>query len=285
VAWSAPGQPSRAVTRWVLTPLAWVAGLAFVLPLVWVIAGSVRPTAEILGATTLAPSLVVPSRVTSDNYAHLVASPFMSGIVNSFIVTALTVSIGLVLCTMAAFSLSVTRYRHRDLLFAVVVISFTVPVDVVAFAMLDLVRGWGFDNTYWALVLPWVADGMAIFLLRQFFLGIPRDLLEASRVDGAGAWTALWRLYVPLSKPALIGAGMILFLDQWTAYLWPLLVAKQANMDLAPVALVKVVQGQFFTDWGEMFAGAVILAGVPALILLPLQRYFTQSITLGGLKE
>jgi multiple sugar transport system permease protein/putative chitobiose transport system permease protein len=122
-------------------------------------------------------------------------------------------------------------------------------------------------------------------LLRQFFLGIPRELVDAARVDGASWLTVLWRLYVPLSRPALIGAGMILFLAQWTTYLWPILIVNTPNMDLAPVALVKVVTGRHFTDWGQMMAGAMILAGVPALILLPLQRYFTQSLTISGLKE
>jgi multiple sugar transport system permease protein/putative chitobiose transport system permease protein len=126
---------------------------------------------------------------------------------------------------------------------------------------------------------------MAIFLLRQFFLEIPRDLVDAARVDGANWFTIYRKIYIPLSKPALIGAALILFIFEWEAYLWPLLIVTRSEMDVAPVALVKVVTGRFYTEWGQMFAGAVILAAIPALFLLPLQRYFTHSIKSTGLRE
>lgn len=124
---------------------------------------------------------------------------------------------------------------------------------------------------------------MAIFLLRQFFLGIPTELCEAAQVDGASWWTILFRVYVPLAQPALIGASLIFFVAQWQAFLWPLLVVSDPNLNLAPIALSQFL-GQYNFDFGQLFAGAFVLSIIPVIILLPLQRYFTQSVATTGSK-
>jgi len=124
---------------------------------------------------------------------------------------------------------------------------------------------------------------MAIFLLRQFFLGIPAELVEAGRLDGLG-WFGVFRwIYLPLSKPALIGAGLMLFLFQWQAYVWPLLIGTDAKHILGPVALSNL-QGQNFTDYGLVFAGAVVLTVIPLVVIAGFQRYFVQSVSSTGLK-
>jgi multiple sugar transport system permease protein/putative chitobiose transport system permease protein len=135
-----------------------------------------------------------------------------------------------------------------------------------------------------ALIVPGVANGLAIFLLRQFFLGIPTDLAEAARVDGMGWWGIFWRIYLPLSRPALVSAGILIFVFQWHAYLWPLLIATTPHLIVAPVALASFA-GQFDVDFGQMFAGATLTAAVPMVVVLALQRYFTHSLAATGGKE
>jgi multiple sugar transport system permease protein/putative chitobiose transport system permease protein len=128
-----------------------------------------------------------------------------------------------------------------------------------------------------------VGNGFAVFLLRGFFLAIPTELSEAARIDGLGWWGVFWRIYLPLSRPALVGAGLILFVFQWQAYLWPLLIAPDASKRVAPVAIAQFA-GEHGVDFGAIFAGAVVTATLPLLVLLFFQRYFTQSLSATGVK-
>lgn len=279
------GRPRSRVGSFALTSLMWLAVAAFVIPLAWMAINSFRPTHEILTITGLSPALFVPTSVTLDNYVRLFASAFTPALMRSIIVAAAVTCWGLAVCVLAAFALSVLRFPYRNAIFAIVVISFVVPTDATAFALLRLTRQWGLENTYLGLILPVMIDGMVIFLLRQFFLGIPGEIVDSARVDGASWWTVLGRIYLPLSRPALIGGALILFITQWTAYLWPLLISNDPSMYLAPIALAQAThQGWLKTDVGVMFAGSVILTLVPVLALLPLQRYFVQSIAGSGLK-
>jgi multiple sugar transport system permease protein/putative chitobiose transport system permease protein len=123
-----------------------------------------------------------------------------------------------------------------------------------------------------------------VYSLRQFFLGVPRGLAEAAHLDGAGWGRIFWRIYLPLCRPALVGAGLILFLFQWQAYLWPILVTTQDKLDIAPVAIAKTF-GAFSTDYGRVFAETACLAVIPAVVLLALQRYFIASVASTGSKE
>ena len=123
-----------------------------------------------------------------------------------------------------------------------------------------------------------------MFTLRQFFLGVPHSLAEAAHLDGAGWLRIFWSIYLPLCRPALIGAGLILFLFQWQAYLWPILVISEQQLDLAPVAIAKSF-GAFSTDYGRVFAETAVLAIIPAIVLLLLQRYFVASVASSGSKE
>jgi len=280
-----PREPSRRVRLGVLTPVAIVISLAFTVPLLWMIGSSVRPADEILRyLSPLSARAIIPTAPTLDNFQRLLDGPFPRAVVNHVIVATFTVLTGLLICGMAAFGLSAPRFRHANALFAVVVVSFLIPFDAVAIPLAGLVRTWKLDNTYAGLILPGVGNGMAIFLLRQFFLEIPPDLREAARVDGAGWWTIFWTIYVRLSRPALVSAGLILFIFQWQAYLWPLLIISEQRLELAPVTLAKFL-GQFDFDYGQLFAGALVIVVIPMLILLPLQRFFTQSVAHAGIKE
>jgi len=277
---------ARHVRIGALTFIAALIALAWLTPIAWLIAGALRPGAEIFASLApLSLRTFLPPAPTFDNFAAVFAGPFSLGLFNSLIVASATVAGGLVVCAMAAFALSAMRLPYRDVVFAVIVFTFLIPEEVIALPLSNLFAAWGFQNTYLGLILPAVGNGVAIFLLRQFFLGIPRELVEAVRVDGAGWGTIFLRLYVPLSKPALIGAGLLLFTGQWQAYLWPLLVTTRQDMFIAPIVLAQMF-GEFnTTDYGQVFAAAAILCLIPAAILLVSQRYFTQSVSTSGIKE
>lgn len=271
--------------RGLLTVVAAAVALLFFLPFFWMVSSALRPGEEIFAfLSPLSPYSLIPKTLTLDNFAQLFGGRLGRNVFNSVLTTTLTVTLGLVICSTAAFALSVLRFPFRSAVFAAVVVSFMIPFDAIAIPLADTFRALGLQNTYAGLVLPAVGDGLAIFVLRQFFMGIPQEMKEAARVDGAGWWTIFWRIYAPLSKPALIGAGLLLFLGQWQAYLWPLLIVTDPSMQVAPVALAQFV-GQYEFNFGPMFAGATIVSVIPAVILLSLQPYFVRSVSSQGLKE
>lgn len=267
------------------TAAAAVIALLFILPLLWVLTSSLNPGNDFLRyLSPLSVESFVPLRPNFANYANLVQGDFGRAILNSLWVCFVTVVVGLAICASTAFGLSALRFRGAGIVFGVVVLSFLIPFDAIAIPLANLFRDWGLQNTYTGLILPGIGNGFTIFLLRQFFLAIPRELVEAARVDGMGWWGVFTRIYLPLSRPALVGAGLTLFLFQWQAYMWPLLIGTEPAKQLAPIALANL-QGQFTVDFGQIFAGSLVLTLVPMILMLRFQRHFTQSMTTTGLKD
>jgi len=258
--------------------------LVFMLPMLWLVVSAFRPQTDIFRyLSPLSFEAIVPTRVTLDNFAALFEKSFGRALFNSVFVAAVAVAIGLFVNSLAAFALSAIEFPGRRIVFVVVVVSFLVPFESIAIPLSDTVRSIGLDNGYPALIAPGVANGFAIFLLRQFFLAVPWELADAARLDGANLWQIYRHVYLPLNKAPMIGAGIMIFIFQWQAYLWPLLVTNSPQLEVAPVALAKLI-GQFDFDAGQMFAGAVLLAIIPALVILPLQRHFTRSVARTGNK-
>ncbi len=274
----------RSHGRAVPTVAAGLITMMFMLPLVWLIASAFRPQADIFRyLSPLSFEAIFPADVTLDNFRALFEKSFGRAVFNSVFVAGVAVVLGLIINSLAAFALSAIDFPGRRYVFVAVVTSFLVPFESIAIPLSNTVRSLGLDNGYPALIAPGVANGFAIFLLRQFFLGIPRELAEAARIDGANLWQIYRFIYLPLSKAPLVGAGILIFIFQWQAYLWPLLVTNSPQLEVAPVALAKLI-GQFNFDAGQMFAGAIILAAIPAIVILPLQRFFTASVARSGIK-
>lgn len=270
--------------RIVVTCIVWATGVLFALPLVWMFISSLRSGQDIFSSLyPLSWKILIPEQITFENYASLTSSPFIQSVWNSVLVTAVTIIIGLLISAAAAFALSVLKFRGDKLVFSVVILSFLIPFDAIAVPLANQFRDWGLANSYSALILPGLANGFAIFVLRQFFLGIPPELSEAARIDGLGWWGVFTRIYLPLSKPALIGAGFTLFLFQWGAYLWPLLIATEPSKVMGAVALAGL-NGQFEVNFGRIFAASTLLTIVPVVLLLFFQKYFTESLSTSGSK-
>lgn len=262
-----------------------VVGGASMAPLYWALVSSLRPAEDILKyLSPLSPWTFIPNRLTLENWFHVWSGPFARSMFNSVLVALVTIVIGLVICSMAAFALAKLRIPGRAAIFSIVVVSFLIPFDAIAVPLLTLFREAGLQNTYAGIILPGVGNGFAVFMLRQFFLGIPGELADAARVDGLGWFGVFTRIYLPLSGPALISAGLILFVFQWQAFLWPLLIAPDPSYKVAAVATADFA-GQFATDFGSIFGASVFISIVPLAILLVFQRYFTASFSTSGSKE
>ncbi len=259
----------------VLTVIAVVVGFAFVLPAVWILIGSFRPNLEIL--TTMSPlswHTIIPSTLTLENYQRLLLdSGFARALLNSFIVCLVSVVVGLLLSATAAYALAVFRFPGRNLIFAIIVICFMIPFEAIAIPLAQQFTSWGLGNTLTGLILPGIGNGLAIFNLRQHFLNIPTSYREAAMIDGASEPRILFSLYLRLSGPALTNSALLIFLGQWTAYLWPLLIVSDNDLQLAPVALAGTF-GEHAADYGQNFAGTILLSLVPAISMFVLQRFF-----------
>jgi ABC-type glycerol-3-phosphate transport system permease component len=265
--------------------LAVALALSAMLPIWWAAISALRPSEEVF--RYLSPISVWslwPRHVTLANVHALLTGSFMRALCNSMLVTSLTLLIGLPLCASAGFAFTALRFPGRSVLFAIMVVGFLVPFDSVSLPLLQMFQVAGLQNSYVGLLLPALGNGLAMFLFRQFFLTVPDELREAAMIDGLGWFGIFVRIYLPLSKRAIIAAGMILFVFQWQAYLWPLLIAPSPDYHVASVAIAQFA-GQLDVDYAQMLGGAALAALPPMIVLLFLQRYFTSSIAATGGKE
>lgn len=257
-----------------MTLVAVFLAAVFILPAVWLFTNSLRPTAEIFEhLSPLSWRTLIPEAPSVHNYVTLLQGPFGRAFGLSLIVCLLTVAFGLVVCVLAAYALAVLDFPGRAFAFSFVVISFMVPFEAIAIPLSQLFTGWGLTNTLMGLVLPGIGNGLAIFYLRQHFLSVPRSYREAATIDGASEIRTLRNVYVPLSGSAIVNSALLIFLGQWTAYLWPLIAVSETRLQVAPIALAKTF-AENSSNYGENFAGAVVLSLVPAILMLILQRSF-----------
>lgn len=259
--------------------------LVFVFPLWFALVSSLRPADDIFRySSPFTLQALYPTEPTLAAYREIfVGKGFGRAILNTFFVAAATVVIGIVIAALAGFAFARIEFPGRNLLFVLTVVTFMVPFEGIAIPLYDLVGQLGWIDSYAALIAPGVANGVAIFLFRQFFAEIPQDLVDAARLDGAGWLTVLVQIFLPLSWPVVIGASLLLFLFQWESFLWPLIAVRSEQFKVVQVALSDF-QLQFQTLWDQLFAASVVAAVIPLLILLPLQRYYVRSLVGTGIK-
>jgi multiple sugar transport system permease protein len=280
----APVRPARRrdrAARLVLyTVLA--AGLAvMIVPFVWMLLSSVKPGFEVRAV----PPTWWPERFTLGNYRELFTRlDFPRYFTNSAVVALLVTAGNLGICSATGYALAKLRFAGRRALFGLVIGNVMVPPVVTFVPSFVLVSKLGLVNTYAGLVLPNVALAINVFLMRQFMLSIPDELLESARIDGAGEWRIFWQIVLPLSRPALATVGILTFLGSWNNFLWPLVVATTEDMYTLPVALALYSTGQNQTDYGLLLAGSVVVVVPVLLVFLVLQRHFVRGIATTGLK-
>jgi len=260
-------------------------GVLFVLPLWWSLASSLRPLDEIFKFTSpFSINALIPQHLDLSAYVNIFADKgFGRAIFNSLLVAVTTVLGGLIVNGLAGFAFAVIQFPGRQILFFITVLTFLVPFETISVPLYGVIKSFGWIDTYYALVMPGLANGVVIFLFRQFFGQIPRELAEAARLDGAGWLTILWKIYLPLSKPVVISGGLLLFLFQWEAFLWPLISTRSEELRVIQIALAGFEQ-RYATLWNELFAASNVATLIPLLILLPLQRFYIQGVTASGFK-
>ena len=261
-----------------LTPLA----LLWLAPLWLMLVFSTLPEHEIFRV----PTPLLPGGGFFENLASLQADTnFFRTLANSLLVSLLYTLGGLLLSALAGYALAVYRFRLQGLVFSLIVATLTIPYFVVLIPQYILVaRELKLTNTYWGVVLPFLANALGVFYMRQVFLSLPSSLLDAGRVDGASEGRIFFQIALPMVTPSLAALALILFLNAWNDYLWPLLVLSQKEMYTAPVALGTLI-GLTRVSWGGIMVGSVLMTAPFLVLFLLLQRYFVAGITAGAVKE
>jgi len=232
------------------------------------------------------PPTLLPEVWSVENYVTAwTTQPLLRYFLNSIIQTGIIVISQVILSILAAYAFAILEFPGRNLLFYVILGSLMVPFQLTFIPNFVLVSKWGLANTYAGLTIPFLASAFGVFMLRQFFLTLPRELYEASKVDGASSWRYLWQVVVPLSKGSISAFTTFAFLSAWSQYLWPLIITNDTDMRTIQIGI------RFFlfdqergADWGAIMAGAVI-ALLPTLVLfLVAQRQLVKGIATTGLK-
>ncbi|CAG7616476.1 L-arabinose transport system permease protein AraQ [Paenibacillus solanacearum] len=263
-----------------------VLALVVLLPLAFALVSSLRPLDEIFRyMSPVSWRTFIPTHITFDAYVSLFTERGFGRIFfNTFYVSAVNVLVGLIVASMAAFGFVYFSFRGQSFLFLLVLLTFMIPFEVIAIPLYSLVDKLGWIDTYSGIIIPGIANGLVIFLYRQFFLDLPKALIESARIDGASWFKIYAGIIMPLCKPVSVSAGLLIFIHQWESFMWPLIATRSKDYKVIQVALSDFIT-EFATYWNEMFAGAVIAVIIPVIVLLPLQRYFVNGIANTGSKE
>lgn len=255
--------------------------LATVAPFLWMLLTSLKELPDILTY----PPRWIPERMTLDNYiSAFEAAPFGRYYFNSVFV-ALAVTVGqLITCSMAAYAFARLQFRGRDVLFYVFLGTMMIPGQVTMIPAFMVLHWLGWVDTYYALIIPGLASAFGTFLLRQFFLTIPRDLEDAASLDGCSKFGILWRIILPLSRPALATLAIFTFMGVFNDFLWALVVVSSDEMKTVQLGLA-IFRDRYQTDWGQLMAASVTATLPILLVFFAAQKYFIRGITLSGMKE
>jgi ABC-type glycerol-3-phosphate transport system permease component len=262
-----------------------IISLFYLIPFVWTTASAIRPAGSLYEyANPLTWKTFFPVRITMENFFHIFSKQeFGRALFNSFFVAGASIILGITVNTMAGFALAKFRFPGKSLVFGIVLVTFMVPFESIVIPLYVVVGNLGILNSYSALVLPTVGNGLAIFLFRQFFTEVPNDLLEAARVDGTSWFRVYWQILLPLSLPAVVTVVVMLFLFQWNALLWPLVAAHSSKYQVVQVAVASQVTAEE-THWANLFSSALAASLPPMLLFLGLQRYYIRGIAKTGFK-
>ncbi len=273
--------PRRGGSAWWLYLLLIIGVILLVGPFIWMVLGSIKTTGELRQV----PPTWLPKNPTLSNYTDLLDRlSFARFFLNSAIVAAAVTAGNVIFCSMLGYALAKLSFPGKRILFAIVLGTLMVPAIVTFMPLFVLVANLGLVNTHAGLILPFLVGAFGVFLMRQFIGGIPDELLDAARVDGAGEHYIFWRIVMPLCGPAIATLTILTFLGSWNSFLWPLVVANTEDMYTLPVAIALFATGQQETNVALLMAGSVVVILPVLIVFIFLQRYFTQGIAMTGIK-
>ncbi|RKS71445.1 multiple sugar transport system permease protein [Motilibacter peucedani] len=275
---------SRSALTWRLVPLV-IGAIVFLFPFYYMIVGALQEKRD----SSLLGALPHPGNLTLHNFSvvngriHLVRS-----LLNSVVFTGAVLVCTMVFGVLAGYALAQLKFPGRGLAFGLVLLVQVVPFQLLMIPLyVMIVRGYGLADNYLGIILPYTINSTAVFVFRQYFLQLPRELFDAARIDGAGEWRVLRTVAVPLVRPALLTAALLTFIGPWNEFLWPFLVTKKAEMQPLAVSLanyISSVAASADNPFGAILAGAVVLAAPAVVLFVLFQRHFVSTELGSGVK-
>jgi len=253
-------------------------GLITIFPVAWMVSSAFKPNAEQYSF------ILLPENPTFGNFEHVFSAlPFARYMLNSFFVSAVVTIVALFFHSMAAYALARLRFPGREFLFLAIFSTFLVSLPVILVPLFILARELNMLNSYVGLIVPAIFNAFGIFLLRQFYIGIPRELEEAAILDGAGYWRIYTNIIIPLSKPVLSALAVFFFLANWNSFLWPLTITTDSDKWVVQIAITSF-QAQYSASQNYIMAASVVVAMPTMLLFLFFQRQLVESIKTSGFK-
>jgi len=270
-------------TFWTRTAL-FLGALVFLFPFYYMLVGSFQKTPD-----TTVRGIFPTGGWTLDNYTDINSRVnLLQSLLNSVIVTSGVLFGTVVFGVLAGYALARLRFRGRGTLFAVMLLVQIIPFQLLIIPIyVMIVRSYGLADSYAGMILPFAINSTAVFVFRQFFIGLPDDLFSAAMLDGASELRIMWSIAIPLVRPAILTACLITFIGPWNEFLWPFLVTK--NQDLQPLAVtlanyISNIAGRATNPFGAILAGAVVLAAPAVALFVAFQKHFTATDISSGVK-
>jgi len=258
-------------------------GLMIAIPFLWMISTSLKPISEVW----IFPPKWIPSKIMWENYsAAFTKAPFLRYILNTLFVATAVVVAQLFFTTLSAYAFSVLQFKGRDVLFFIILATLMIPYQMTFVPSYVILAKLKWLDTYLALTVPFFTSAFGIFLIRQSFKQVPRDLLDAARIDGAGHLRRIWNVMVPISYPTIITFSLFSFVYHYNDYFWPLIVTSSESVRTVPLGLAKFVQkqGGYAQEWPVIMAANTIAIVPLIIVFLITQRYYIQGVATTGLK-
>lgn len=277
--------------------------VAVLLPLLWMVACSFKPGGEIfapprvvtdarksdpnarVNVVRVVGDLLTPDKPTTQNYTRLFEEiQFQQYFINSLFTSTASTLLTLFFCSLGGFAFAKYVFPGKGPLFGLMLGSMMIPFHVLLVPLFAMMAGLGWFDTYTGIIVPFSASAFGIFLMRQYTLSVPDQMLDAARIDGASEWQVYWRVVLPMVRPALGALTIFTFMNAWNNYLWPLIVLRSEARYTLPLGLSGLV-GPYDQEYGMLMAGT-LLSTLPIIVLfLAMQREFVSGITLGSVKE
>jgi multiple sugar transport system permease protein len=274
------GRKKRTTGSIVALVVAVLIALVWLVPLAWALATALKPDAE----TTSTPVKWFGSKVTFSSFSEVLGSGSMwRWYFNSVLVSTVVTVLTLLFSSMAAFAFSKIRFRGRDISYFLIAAGLIVPFQALIVPLFEELDAFGMVDTYWGIILPQIAAPIAVLVFKRFFDGIPRELEESARLDGAGSFRIYWQIWLPLSRPAIAAVGIFTFVTSWNNFLWPFIITSARGLQTIPVGLA-TVQSFYGAQYAQVMALS-LLGALPLFIaFLLFQRQIVEGISSTGLK-
>ncbi len=273
--WTALAEYPARIVAWTLLVIG---GIVMMTPLVYMVATSLKFSSEIYDLN------IIPKEPTFENYLFIFKStPFGVWFLNSLVTSSIVTLSVLFFDSLIGYTLAKFQFRGRNVVFIAILTTLMIQTELLIIPWYVMAKNFGWLNTYWGIMFPGMMTGFGVFLMRQFFAGVPEDYIHAARIDGLSEFQIWWKVALPLVSPALSALAIFTFLGNWTAFLWPLIATNDRSLYTLPVGLASF-SGEYLTEWELIMAGATIATLPTLIVFIIFQRYIIRGVVLAGLK-